>query len=149
LLFFFETKRAPGVAFLFQEKNSNYFLKAAATIRGPRAVFKSYLSVNYTILLTIKTPAKHLFNKTIVEIKKKIITFAPLTRGGVYIMLIIPIKDGENIDRALKRYKRKFDKTGTVRQLRARQAFIKPSVTNRMKFQKAAYIQNMRDNLES
>jgi small subunit ribosomal protein S21 len=38
-------------------------------------------------------------------------------------MLIIPIKDGENIDRALKRYKRKFDKTGTVRQLRARQAF--------------------------
>ena len=53
-------------------------------------------------------------------------------------MLIIPIKDGENIDRALKRYKRKFDKTGTVRQLRARTAFIKPSVINRMKFQKAA-----------
>ncbi|WP_310555914.1 30S ribosomal protein S21, partial [Flavobacterium sp.] len=37
-------------------------------------------------------------------------------------MLIIPIKDGENIDRALKRYKRKFDKTGVVRQLRKRQA---------------------------
>ena len=70
-------------------------------------------------------------------------------KGGVNIMLIIPIKDGENIDRALKRYKRKFDKTGTVRQLRARQAFIKPSVTNRAKIQKAAYIQNMRDNLES
>ena len=77
------------------------------------------------------------------------ITFAHLKKGGVYIMLIIPIKDGENIDRALKRYKRKFDKTGTVRQLRARQAFIKPSVTNRAKIQKAAYIQNMRDNLES
>ena len=77
------------------------------------------------------------------------VTFAALTRGGVYIMLIIPIKDGENIDRALKRYKRKFDKTGTVRQLRARQAFIKPSVTNRIKIQKAAYIQNMRDQLES
>ena len=41
-------------------------------------------------------------------------------------MLIIPIKDGENIDRALKRYKRKFDKTGTVSQLRARTDFIKP-----------------------
>jgi len=26
-------------------------------------------------------------------------------------MLIIPIKEGENIDRALKRFKRKFDKT--------------------------------------
>ena len=70
-------------------------------------------------------------------------------RGGVNIMLIIPIKDGENIERALKRDKRKFDKTGTVRQLRARQAFIKPSVVNRAKIQKAAYIQNMRDNLES
>ncbi len=77
------------------------------------------------------------------------ITFAHLKKGGVYIMLIIPIKDGENIDRALKRYKRKFDKTGTVRQLRARTAFIKPSVTNRIKIQKAAYIQNMRDNIEN
>lgn len=77
------------------------------------------------------------------------ITFAALTRGGVYIMLIIPIKDGENIDRALKRYKRKFDKTGTVRQLRARTAFIKPSVTHRAKIQKAAYIQNMRDSIEN
>ena len=64
-------------------------------------------------------------------------------------MLIIPIKDGENIDRALKRYKRKFDKTGVVRQLRARQAFIKPSITHRAKIQKAAYVQNMRENLES
>ena len=70
-------------------------------------------------------------------------------RGGVYIMLIIPIKDGENIDRALKRYKRKFDKTGTVRQLRSRQAFIKPSVVRRAQVQKAAYIQNMKDGLES
>ncbi|MCA0348630.1 MAG: 30S ribosomal protein S21, partial [Flavobacterium sp.] len=64
-------------------------------------------------------------------------------------MLIIPIKDGENIDRALKRYKRKFDKTGTVRQLRARQAFTKPSVARRAEIQKAAYIQNMKDGLES
>jgi small subunit ribosomal protein S21 len=70
-------------------------------------------------------------------------------KGGVNIMLIIPIKDGENIDRALKRYKRKFDKTGTVRQLRARQAFMKPSVANRAKLGKAAYIQNMKDNLEN
>lgn len=64
-------------------------------------------------------------------------------------MLIIPIKDGENIDRALKRYKRKFDKTGTVRQLRARQAFTKPSVTRRIQLQKAAYVQQLRDNVES
>jgi len=60
-------------------------------------------------------------------------------------MLIIPIKEGENIDRALKRFKRKFDKTGTMRQLRDRQQFTKPSVTKRKQVQKAAYIQNSRD----
>ncbi|NHN25362.1 30S ribosomal protein S21 [Flavobacterium jejuense] len=64
-------------------------------------------------------------------------------------MLIIPIKDGENIDKALKRYKRKFDKTGTVRQLRSRQAFHKPSIVKRAQIQKAAYIQKLRDSLES
>ncbi len=64
-------------------------------------------------------------------------------------MLIIPIKDGENIDRALKRYKRKFDKTGTVRQLRARQQFTKPSVTRRAVIQKAQYIQTLKDSIES
>ena len=60
-------------------------------------------------------------------------------------MLIIPIKDGENIDRALKRFKRKFDRTGTMRQLRSRQAFSKPSVVRRKQVQKAEYIQGLRD----
>ena len=60
-------------------------------------------------------------------------------------MLIIPIKEGENIDRALKRFKRKFDKTGGMRQLRSRKQFLKPSVKNRAKIQKAQYIQNLRD----
>ena len=60
-------------------------------------------------------------------------------------MLIIPIKDGENIDRALKRFKRKFDRTGTMRKLRARQAFSKPSVVRRKEVQKAQYIQGLRD----
>ncbi len=63
-------------------------------------------------------------------------------------MLIIPVKDGENIDRALKRFKRKFDRTGTMRQLRSRQAFSKPSVVNRAQVQKAQYIQNLRDQEE-
>ncbi len=63
-------------------------------------------------------------------------------------MLIIPIKEGENIDRALKRYKRKFDKTGVVRQLRARQAFTKPSVAKRAQTQKAQYVQRLKDNME-
>ncbi|MGB0198500.1 MAG: 30S ribosomal protein S21 [Flavobacteriaceae bacterium] len=64
-------------------------------------------------------------------------------------MLIIPIKDGENIDRALKRFKRKFDKTGTMRQLRERQTFTKPSVARRAEIQKAQYIQHLRDQEEN
>ena len=64
-------------------------------------------------------------------------------------MLIIPIKDGENIDRALKRFKRKFDKTGTMRQLRERQTFTKPSISRRTQIQKAAYIQHLRDQEEN
>ena len=56
-------------------------------------------------------------------------------------MLIIPVKDGESIDRALKKYKRKFDKTGVVRALRARQQFIKPSVILRHSKLKAAHKQ--------
>ena len=60
-------------------------------------------------------------------------------------MLIIPVKDGENIDRALKRFKRKFDRTGGMRQLRTRKEFIKPSVRNRDKIKRAVYIQRLRD----
>lgn len=63
-------------------------------------------------------------------------------------MLIIPIKEGENIDRALKRYKRKFDKTGTMRELRDRQQFTKPSVSRRAVIQRAQYIQALKDQEE-
>ncbi len=58
-------------------------------------------------------------------------------------MIIIPIKEGENIERALKRFKRKFDKTGAIRELRRRQAFVKPSVKKRDELLKAAYKQRM------
>ncbi|SDB47582.1 SSU ribosomal protein S21P [Flavobacteriaceae bacterium MAR_2010_188] len=60
-------------------------------------------------------------------------------------MLIIPVKEGENIDRALKRYKRKFDKTGTKRQLHERKQFNKPSVERRAQIQKAQYVQSLRE----
>lgn len=63
-------------------------------------------------------------------------------------MLIIPVKEGENIDRALNRFKRKFDRTGTMRQLRKRQQFTKPSVERRQQIQKAQYIQGLRDQEE-
>ena len=60
-------------------------------------------------------------------------------------MLKIQISEGENIERALKGYKRKFDKTGTKMQLHARKHFTKPSVERRRLLQKATYIQTLRD----
>ncbi len=59
-------------------------------------------------------------------------------------MIIVPIKEVDNIERALKRYKKKFDKTGSVRELRRRQAFIKPSEVKRKKMEKAIYVQALR-----
>lgn len=58
-------------------------------------------------------------------------------------MIVIPVKEGENIERALKRFKRKFEKTGVVKELRARQAFIKPSIERRAEVKKAIYIENL------
>jgi len=59
-------------------------------------------------------------------------------------MIIVPVKEGESIDRALKKLKRKFEKTGVVRELRARQKFTKPSVVAREQKLKAMYIQQLR-----
>jgi small subunit ribosomal protein S21 len=58
-------------------------------------------------------------------------------------MLIIPIKEGENIERALKKYKKKFDKTKVMLELRTRKEFTKPSVINRQDNIRAAYRQKM------
>lgn len=63
-------------------------------------------------------------------------------------MIIVQVKEGENIEKALKKFKRKFEKTGVVRELRSRQAFQKPSVTNRKKMMKAVYVQQLRANEE-
>ncbi|MBH70160.1 MAG: 30S ribosomal protein S21 [Flavobacteriales bacterium] len=58
-------------------------------------------------------------------------------------MLVIPVKDGENIDRALKRFKRKFLKTGTLKQLRSRKEYVKKSERLRVRKQKAIYSQEV------
>jgi len=58
-------------------------------------------------------------------------------------MLIIPIKEGENIERALKKYKKKFEKTNVMKQLRARKEFEKPSISRRQQVIRAAYKQRM------
>ncbi len=54
-------------------------------------------------------------------------------------MLIVPVKEGENIERALKKFKKKFERTGAVKELRARQQFTKPSVIRREQIKKAIY----------
>ena len=60
-------------------------------------------------------------------------------------MIIVPLKEGENIERALKKFKRKFERTGVVKELRKRQAFIKPSVDRRKKKQHAVYVQQLQE----
>ena len=55
------------------------------------------------------------------------------------IMLSIPVKEGDNIERALKRFKKKFDRTKRMRELRDRREFVKPSVVNREQMKKAIY----------
>lgn len=59
-------------------------------------------------------------------------------------MIIVQVKEGDNIEKALKKFKRKYEKTGIVKELRSRQAFEKPSVTNRKKMMKAVYAQKLR-----
>jgi small subunit ribosomal protein S21 len=63
-------------------------------------------------------------------------------------MIIVQLKEGENIERALKKFKRKYEKTGVVKELRSRQAFKKPSVVNRKNRQHAVYVQQMRQAAE-
>ena len=59
-------------------------------------------------------------------------------------MIIVPVKEGENIEKALKKFKRKFEKTGVVKELRSRQQFDKPSVLKRLKMERAVYVQKLR-----
>jgi len=58
-------------------------------------------------------------------------------------MLIIPIKEGENIDRELKKYKKKYEKTNVMKELRKRKEFEKPSISRRQQVIRAAYKQRM------
>lgn len=63
-------------------------------------------------------------------------------------MLIVPVKEGENIERALKKFKKKFDRTHVIKELRSRQQFTKPSVEKRQQKLKAIYANKMRINEE-
>ncbi len=68
--------------------------------------------------------------------------FKPLTHNFKK-MIVVPVKEGENIEKSLKKFKRKFEKTGIVKELRRRQQFDKPSVTKRLKKERAVYVQQL------
>jgi len=70
--------------------------------------------------------------------------FATLNKLKSKKMIIIPIKEGENIERALKRYKKKFERTGALKELRRRKQFDRPSVIKREARAKAIYIDGLR-----
>ena len=62
-------------------------------------------------------------------------------------MIIINVKDGESLDKALKRFKKKFEKTGVLRELRSRQSFEKKSVARRNVVKKAIYKQTLNQDI--
>ncbi|MCD8237630.1 MAG: 30S ribosomal protein S21 [Prevotellaceae bacterium] len=59
-------------------------------------------------------------------------------------MIIVPVKEGENIEKALKKFKRKSEKTGVIKEVRNRKQYNKPSVLNRIKMQHAIYVNKLR-----
>ncbi len=63
-------------------------------------------------------------------------------------MIVVPVKEGENIEKALKKFKRKFEKTGVVKELRRRQCFDKPSIVKREDKLHAIYVQKMQQSAE-
>ena len=63
-------------------------------------------------------------------------------------MIIVPVKEGENIERALKKFKRKYEKTGVVKELRRRQQFDKPSEIKRLQMEHAIYVQKLQQSEE-
>lgn len=63
-------------------------------------------------------------------------------------MIIMPIKEGENIERALKKFKRKYERTGVLKELRRRQYFSKPSVEKRVQKIHAVYVEQLHRNEE-
>lgn len=59
-------------------------------------------------------------------------------------MLIVKVTEGESIEKALKRFKRKEQQTKLVKQLRERKTYVKPSVAKKLKKQKAIYVNKLR-----
>jgi len=59
-------------------------------------------------------------------------------------MLQISVKEGESIERALKKYKKKFERTQVLKELRARKEFTKKSIVRRQQIIKAEYVEKLK-----
>jgi small subunit ribosomal protein S21 len=59
-------------------------------------------------------------------------------------MLQIPVKEGESIERALKKYKKKFERTGVLKELRERKEYTKKSILKRQQIIKAQYVEKLK-----
>ena len=47
-------------------------------------------------------------------------------------MIKVIVQDTESLDKALKRFKKKYEKAGILKEFRRRQFFVKPSVDKKM-----------------
>ncbi|TNE82134.1 MAG: 30S ribosomal protein S21 [Bacteroidetes bacterium] len=63
-------------------------------------------------------------------------------------MIIVNVKENESLEKALKKFKKKFEKTGVLKELRERQAFTKPSIKKRHQLIRASYKQRMQSTEE-
>ncbi len=79
------------------------------------------------------------------EFRMRLPIFATLIKKNLQIiqMIVVAVKEGESIEKALKKFKKKFEKTGVVRELRDRQKFTKPSIRKRETKLKAIYKQGL------
>ena len=59
-------------------------------------------------------------------------------------MLQIPVIEGESIERALKKYKKKFERTGVLKELRVRKEYTKKSIVRRQQVIKAEYVEKLK-----
>lgn len=60
-------------------------------------------------------------------------------------MIVVKIKDGDNIEKGLKMFKRKCDRCGIIKEVRTRQQYNKPSNVHRKKIQHAVYVQKLKE----
>ncbi len=52
-------------------------------------------------------------------------------------MIKVVVQDNESLDKALKRFKKKYEKAGVLKEFRRRQFFVKPSVDKKMEKERA------------